>query len=94
MTEALRFGSQRATGSAIWVAMGLGLKTASLSQARCVTVVSRPADRKRPIWRSLDLDLIAEFDDWVLAENPATTPSPAARRCSAPALAPWWCGRT
>lgn len=70
MTEALRFGSRRAYGFGDLGRYGLGLKTASLSQARCVTVVSRPADRKRPIWRSLDLDLIAEFDDWVLAENP------------------------
>lgn len=70
MTEALRFGSRRAYGSGDLGRYGLGLKTASLSQARCVTVVSRPADRRRPLWRSLDLDLIAEFDEWVLAENP------------------------
>ena len=70
MTEALRFGSRRAYPSGDLGRYGLGLKTASLSQARCVTVVSRPVDRKRPLWRSLDLDLIAEFDEWVLAENP------------------------
>lgn len=70
MTEALRFGSRRAYGSGDLGRYGLGLKTASLSQARCVTVVSRPADRKKPLWRSLDLDIIAELDDWVLAENP------------------------
>ncbi|MCV7412713.1 ATP-binding protein [Mycobacterium florentinum] len=70
MLEALRFGSRRTYGSGDLGRYGLGLKTASLSQARCVTVVSRSADRKRPLWRSLDLDLIAELDDWVLAENP------------------------
>ncbi len=70
MTEALRFGSRRGYGSGDLGRYGLGLKTASLSQARRVTVVSRPADRKRAIWRALDLDLIAEFDDWVLAEYP------------------------
>lgn len=70
MLEALRFGSRRSYGSGDLGRYGLGLKTASLSQARSVTMVSRPADRKRPLWRSLDLDLIAEFDEWVLAENP------------------------
>jgi hypothetical protein len=70
MTEALRFGSRRTYESGQLGRYGLGLKTASLSQARSVTVVSRPADRKRPVWRSLDLDLIAELDEWVLAENP------------------------
>lgn len=70
MIEALRFGSRRTYESGQLGRYGLGLKTASLSQARSVTVVSRPADRKRPVWRSLDLDLIAELDEWVLAENP------------------------
>jgi hypothetical protein len=70
MTEALRFGSRRAYGFGDLGRYGLGLKTASLSQARCVTVISRPTERKRPLRRSLDLDLIAEFDEWVLAENP------------------------
>jgi hypothetical protein len=70
MLEALRFGSRRTYGAGDLGRYGLGLKTASLSQARCVTIVSRSADRKRPLWRSLDLDLIAEFDDWVLVENP------------------------
>jgi hypothetical protein len=70
MIEALRFGSRRTYESGQLGRYGLGLKTASLSQARSVTVVSRPADRRRPVWRSLDLDLIAELDEWVLAENP------------------------
>ncbi|MCV7316132.1 ATP-binding protein [Mycolicibacillus parakoreensis] len=70
MTEALRFGSRRTYGSGDLGRYGLGLKTASLSQGRCLTIVTRPAERKRPLRRSLDLDLIAEFDDWVLAENP------------------------
>ena len=70
MIEALRFGSRRTYESGQLGRYGLGLKTASLSQARSVTVVSRPAERKRAFWRSLDLDLIAELDEWVLAENP------------------------
>ncbi|TDH48413.1 hypothetical protein E2F47_23890 [Mycobacterium eburneum] len=39
MTEALRFGSRRSYGSGDLGRYGLGLKTASLSQGRCVTVV-------------------------------------------------------
>jgi hypothetical protein len=70
MIEALRFGSRRTYGPGDLGRYGLGLKTASLSQARCVTIISRSADRKRPLRRALDLDLIAEFDDWVLAEKP------------------------
>jgi len=70
MTEALRFGSRRAYGTGDLGRYGLGLKTASLSQARCLTVVSRPTGRTRPLRMSLDLDLIAELDEWVLAENP------------------------
>ncbi len=70
MTEALRFGSRRAYGIGRSGSLRVGTEDGVASQARCVTVVSRPADRKRPLWRSLDLDLIAEFDDWVLAENP------------------------
>jgi hypothetical protein len=69
MTEALRFGSRRTYDTGELGRYGLGLKTASLSQARRVTVVSKPADRKRPIWLALDLDLVAKLDDWVLSED-------------------------
>jgi hypothetical protein len=69
ITEALRFGTRRLYEAGDLGRYGLGLKTASLSQARRVTVVSRQADRKRPVWRTLDLDLIAEHDEWVLTEN-------------------------
>jgi hypothetical protein len=69
MTEALRFGSRRTYGLGELGRYGLGLKTASLSQARSVTVVSRPAERKRPLWRCLDLDLVVELDDWILSEE-------------------------
>ena len=89
MIEALRFGSRRTYGSGDLGRYGLGLKTASLSQARCVTVVSeigRPqASAVAIAWTWI---LIAEFDDWLLAETPATTQSPRAKICSAPAQAP------
>jgi hypothetical protein len=62
--EALRFGSRRPYGRGDLGRYGLGLKTASLSQARTVTVVSR-ASRNVSI-RELSLDTIAEFDDWLI----------------------------
>lgn len=69
-TEALRFGSRRQYQLGDLGRYGLGLKTASLSQGRSLTVVSRAQNRKLPLRRTLDLDLIAEFDDWLIVENP------------------------
>jgi len=70
LVEALRFGTRRGYETGDLGRYGLGLKTASLSQARRVTVISRPAHRKRPVRMALDLDIISQFDDWVLAETP------------------------
>jgi hypothetical protein len=49
---------------------GLGLKTASFSQARRLTVVSRPADGIASC-RRWDLDYVQELDDWLLLTEPA-----------------------
>lgn len=69
LTEALRFGSRRTYGAGDLGRYGLGLKTASLSQGRSLTVVTRrSADRRVIQTRQLDLDLIAEFDDWLIIE--------------------------
>lgn len=69
LTEALRFGSRRKYGAGDLGRYGLGLKTASLSQGRCLTVVTRSSESRRLIQtRQLDLDLIAEFDDWLIIE--------------------------
>ena len=70
--EALRFGSRRAYGHGDLGRYGLGLKTASLSQARCLTVVSR-AGNKQVTVRQLSLDVIIEFDDWLIVA-PYDTP--------------------
>ena len=70
--EALRFGSRRGYGLGDLGRYGLGLKTASLSQARSVTVLSR-AGTKRVTVRQLSLDTIIEHDDWLIVE-PAPTP--------------------
>lgn len=70
--EALRFGSRREYELGDLGRYGLGLKTASLSQGRSVTVASRTQGVKLQVQR-LDLDLIAEYDDWIVV-----VPSPDA----------------
>ncbi|WP_326564445.1 ATP-binding protein [Micromonospora peucetia] len=69
LLEALRYGSRRDYGRGDLGRYGLGLKTASLSQCRSLTVVSRRrVATARTVSRMIDLDLIAEVDDWVVAE--------------------------
>lgn len=65
--EALRFGSRQDYGLNDLGRYGLGLKTASLSQARAVTVVSRSRTGVTTA-RSLDLDLISELDEWLIVD--------------------------
>lgn len=73
LTEAMRFGSRRTYGRGDLGRYGLGLKTASLSQGRSLTVITRKSSGRRVIqMRQLDLDLVAEFDDWLIVE-PART---------------------
>ena len=69
LVEALRYGSRRSYGRSDLGRYGLGLKTASLSQCRSVTVVTcrRSAPGNVHI-RMLDLDLIAEWDEWLVVE--------------------------
>ncbi|SET21914.1 ATP-binding protein [Geodermatophilus poikilotrophus] len=66
VNEALRFGSRRPYGAGDLGRYGLGLKTASLSQARSLTVLSRGG--KRVTTRQLSLDTIIEFDEWLVIE--------------------------
>ena len=80
LTEAMRFGSRRHYGSGDLGRYGLGLKTASLSQGRCFTVVTRTSTGRRVIQtRQLDLDLVAEFDDWLVVEPERTAAVSRAR---------------
>ncbi len=73
LLEALRFGTRRSYGAGELGRYGLGLKTASLSQCRVLTVASRSSKSAvRTCARSLNLDLIEEWDQWVIAD-----PSPA-----------------
>ncbi|OLT39246.1 ATP-binding protein [Serinicoccus sp. CNJ-927] len=77
--EALRFGSRRDYAQGDLGRYGLGLKTASLSHARAVTVVTRSAAGVVTA-RTLDLDLIAEWDEWLIVDPGATTPVSRAKR--------------
>ena len=67
VNEALRFGSRREYARQELGRYGLGLKTASLSQARALTVCSRNSpENNRVVMRTLDLDEILETDDWII----------------------------
>lgn len=69
LIEALRYGSRRAYSHGDLGRYGLGLKTASLSQCRSLTVVtSRGRESSRSSARTLDLDLIARWDEWLIIE--------------------------
>lgn len=67
--EALRYGSRRVYGRNDLGRYGLGLKTASMSQCRSVSVLSsRPASPDNVSTGTLDLDKIAELDEWAIFE--------------------------
>jgi hypothetical protein len=69
LIEALRYGSRRDYSCGDLGRYGLGLKTASLSQCRSVTVVTQSGSPSgRMAIRTLDLDLIAEWDEWLIVE--------------------------
>jgi hypothetical protein len=67
--EALRYGSRRSYCHSDLGRYGLGLKTASMSQCRSVTVLScRRVAPSMVNTGTLDLDKIAELDEWVIFE--------------------------
>jgi Histidine kinase-, DNA gyrase B-, and HSP90-like ATPase len=69
LVEALRYGTRRTYTRGDLGRYGLGLKTASLSQCRSVTVVTRSSTQaSRGAARMLDLDLIAEWDEWLVVD--------------------------
>ena len=83
ISEAMRLGSRgRSYTPDDLGKFGLGLKTASLSQARCVTVASRSHPARRQIdCRQLDLDEVAATDRWevvhpVAADRPTQVVEP------------------
>lgn len=72
--EALRFGSRRTYSQGELGRYGLGLKTASLSQARKLTLVSKTDDVLVPTVRQLSLDSVEHHDNWVIGE-PGESPA-------------------
>lgn len=71
LVEALRFGTRRGYEHNDLGRYGLGLKTASISQARRLTVLSRRATTRRRISsRTLDLDHIGRTDRWEIISPP------------------------
>jgi hypothetical protein len=71
LTEALRFGTRRSYELSDLGKFGLGLKTASLSQARRLLVATRTsASRERISARMLDLDHIEDSDSWEILSLP------------------------
>ena len=70
--EALRFGTRRQYLSGELGRYGLGLKTASISQCRRLSVATRRSVVNRRITvRSLDLDHIAARDRWEVIDPPS-----------------------
>jgi hypothetical protein len=66
LDEAMRYGSSREYDDEDLGKFGLGLKTASLSQCRRLTVASRTSPRGRIEIRRWDLDRVARRDAWEL----------------------------
>lgn len=66
LSEAMRYGSRREYGSRDLGRFGLGLKTASLSQCRRLTVATRTTTQGRIRIRQWDLDHVRDTDAWEL----------------------------
>lgn len=65
ITEAMRYGTERDYDEDDLGKFGLGLKTASMSQCRRLTVASRTSKAKaRAEVRQLDLDYVEEHNTW------------------------------
>ena len=69
LVEGLRFGSRRTYGDGDLGRFGLGLKTASISQCRRLTVFTRRSrERRRVTALELDLSHIERVDRWEILE--------------------------
>ncbi len=77
LTEAMRFGTKRSYEPGELGKFGLGLKTASISQCRKLTVASKSVELDSKIEiRQLNLDHIHETDRWEIQSIPASEYSP------------------
>ncbi|MEM0136724.1 MAG: ATP-binding protein, partial [Thermoplasmatales archaeon] len=68
LNEAMRFGTERNYGPNELGKFGLGMKTASISQCRRLTVASRDANSDSIVIRQLNLDRIEETNRWEIIE--------------------------
>ncbi|HEY4301264.1 MAG TPA: ATP-binding protein [Candidatus Didemnitutus sp.] len=64
LREAMRYGSEREYVDGDLGKFGLGMKTASMSQCRCLTVASRPKGSSAFTAFRWDLDHISKADKW------------------------------
>ncbi|MDQ7903512.1 ATP-binding protein [Phytohabitans sp. ZYX-F-186] len=81
LLEGLRLGTRRTYDSGELGRYGLGLKTASLSQCRSVAVISRSTPTVvRTSARVLDLDLVEEWDEWIVVDPGADSDVARAKR--------------
>jgi hypothetical protein len=81
LNEALRFGTRRSYGRGDLGRFGLGLKTASISQCRRLTVITRHSPvQARITTRCLDLDHISRTDRWEITEPRRSEPIGRAQR--------------
>jgi hypothetical protein len=64
LTEAMRYGAKQSYEEDALGKFGLGLKTASLSQCRQLSVASRSFERSRIEVRQLDLDHVLKSNRW------------------------------
>lgn len=71
LEEAMRYGTDVSYTPRSLGHFGLGLKTASLSQCRRLTVASRDAAGRRTSIRRWDLDTVLQHDGWTLERIPA-----------------------
>ena len=84
LVEALRYGSRRPYGRSDLGRYGLGLKTASLSQCRSVTVITcrRSAPSYVRMYACLTLTWIAELDEWLVCRAGARPCGDESRRAA------------
>jgi anti-sigma regulatory factor (Ser/Thr protein kinase) len=75
LDEAMRYGTQAEYTPRALGHFGLGLKTASLSQCRRLTVASRPLHGTRIAVRRWDLDVVLAHNSWDL-EHPRVADCP------------------
>lgn len=79
LVEALRLGSgapPAVRNPADLGRFGFGLKTASLSQGRSLTVITKRAQDPGPAVRRLDMDYVREVEAWTLATDAPAAASP------------------